>query len=136
LTVTKHGGVEVDQYLQMKGSDHVFAAGDVADSTDPKTGKPIPNVAQVAEDQGKVAAENVLRRIDGTPLTAYRFKHWGYIVPLRGRFAVAELMGGLHFDGLLGWGLQQLVFLYYLLKILPHSLALKRWNVFQLELEQ
>jgi NADH dehydrogenase len=120
----------------MEGSENIYAAGDIAGFIDPKTDKPVPNVAQVAEDQGKVAAENVIRAIAGEDPEPYKFGHWGYIVPLKGRFAAAELMGWLHFDGFLGWSMQQLVFLYYLLKILPLASALKRWNVFQLELEQ
>lgn len=136
LSVTKHGGIDVDEYLRMKGSANIFAAGDIADFIDPKTEKPVPNVAQIAEEQGRIAGENVVRALNRQPLKPYVFQHYGYIVPLKGRFAAAELMGWLHFDGLLGWGLQQIVFLWYLMKILPLSLALKRWNVFQLELEQ
>lgn len=135
LPVNKRGQITVNAQLQMEGSDTVFAAGDIAGFIDPKTEKPVPNVAQVAEEQGIAAAENVVRHIQGQPLKPYQYRHFGYIVPLKGRFAVAELMGGLHFDGFLGWSLQQLVFLQYLLRILPFSYALKRWNVFELELE-
>lgn len=136
LPVSKRGALEVDEYLKVHGSDNIFAAGDVAGYIDPKTEKPVPNVAQVAEEQGKTAAENVLRTVQHASLIPYQFRHYGYIVPLKGRFAVAELEHGIHLDGLLGWGLQQIVFLWYLMKILPLSLALKRWNVFELELEQ
>lgn len=136
LPVTKRGQVIVNASLQMQDSDCVFAAGDIAGYIDPKSEKPVPNVAQVAEEQGVTAAENVIRSIKKEPLTPYVYRHYGYIVPLKGRFAVAELMGGLHLSGIWGWGLQQIVFLWYLMKILPLSLALKRWNVFELELEQ
>jgi NADH:ubiquinone reductase (H+-translocating) len=136
LVVNKRGAIEVESTLQMKGSDHVFAAGDIAGFVDPKTEKPVPNVAQVAEEQGLIAAENVIRSIEQKPLKPYTFRHYGYIVPLKGRFAVAELMGGIHLDGLLGWALQQVVFLWYLMKILPDMYAFRRWNVFQLDLEQ
>lgn len=136
LPVTKRGQIIVDTNLKMQDSDCVFAAGDVAGFIDPKTQKPVPNVAQVAEEMGVAAAENVIRSREKKPLKPYQYRHFGYIVPLKGRFAVAELMGGIHFDGLLGWSLQQLVFLQYLLRILPLGLALKRWNVFELELEQ
>ena len=101
---------------------------------DPKTQKAVPNVAQVAEEQGATAGENIIRLIEHKPLKPYQYKHYGYIVPLRGRFAVAELMYGIHFDGIWGWRLQQIVLLRYLFGILPLSKAPMEGNVFGLEL--
>ncbi|HSW47614.1 MAG TPA: NAD(P)/FAD-dependent oxidoreductase [Candidatus Saccharimonadales bacterium] len=134
--VNKRGQIKVNDYLQMVGNDHIFVAGDMAGFIDPKTQKTVPNVAQVAEEQGATAAENIVRLIKNKELKPYHYRHFGYIVPLKGRFAVAELMYGLHFDGILGWILQQIVLLRYLLGILPFGIAFKRWNIFELELEQ
>ncbi|HSA84032.1 MAG TPA: FAD-dependent oxidoreductase [Patescibacteria group bacterium] len=136
LPVTDHGAIKVNHFLQMEGTENIFAVGDVARFLDPKTQKPVPNVAQVAEEQGAIAGENIARLIRNKKLKPYPYRHFGYIVPLRGRFAVAELMFGIHFDGFLGWLLQQLVFLRYLLGILPIHKALKRWNTFEQELKQ
>lgn len=117
-------------------SPGIFAAGDVAGFIDPKTERPVPNVAEVAEDQGKIAGENIYRSIVDKPLIQYQFHHTGYIIPLRGRFAAAELMGWLHFDGFLGWILQQLVFLRYLFGILPIHKALKKWSEYETDLQE
>jgi NADH dehydrogenase len=136
LPVTKRGQLVVDTTLQVTGFDGVFAAGDIAGYLEPKTQKPIPNVAQVAEEQGATVAENIARLIKHRSMIEYEYRHFGYVVPLRGRFAVAELMFGIHFDGIWGWMLQQIVFLRYLLGILPFAMAWKKWNVFELELEQ
>lgn len=135
LPVSKHGQLLVDQCLQVEGRQNIFSAGDVAGFIDPKTQKPVPNVAQVAEEQGAVVAENVVRLIHGEKLKPYKYRHFGYVVPLRGRFAAAELMYGIHFDGFFGWILQQIVLLRYLFGILPYWKAWKRWNVIELELE-
>jgi len=136
LSVNDHGGIKVNEYLQMEGFGHIFAVGDVATFLDPKTQKPIPQVAQIAEEQGAIAGENIAHLVKNKPLKKYHPRHFGYIVPIGGRFAVAELEFGIHFDGFLGWCLQQLVLLRYLLGILPFPKALKRWNIFELELEQ
>ncbi|HXS15439.1 MAG TPA: hypothetical protein VN711_04880, partial [Candidatus Saccharimonadales bacterium] len=74
--------------------------------------------------------------IKNKELAYYTIRHWGYIVPLRGKFASAELLGHFHFDGLMGWILQQLVFLRYLLGILPFWKAFMKWNNFEIELDQ
>lgn len=136
MPVGKHGDLIVDEFLKVDGLPNVFAAGDVSGYVDPKTQSPVPGVAQVAEDQGKIAGENIARLIDGKSLKKYNYVHFGYVVPIKGRFAVAELMYGFHFDGILGWALQQLVFFRYLLGILNPWKAMMRWNKFELELEQ
>lgn len=136
LPVSKRGQVTVNNFLQTEGIENIFVAGDIAGFIDPKTQKPIPNVAQVAEEQGVIAGENIARLIHGEKLKQYTYRHFGYVVPLRGRFAVAELMYGIHFDGIFGWMLQQIVLLRYLLGILSFNKAFKRWNVFEMELEQ
>ncbi len=136
LPVNKRGQVMVNNFLQAQGFDTIFAVGDIAGFIDPKTKRPAATVAQVAEEQGKVAAENILRTLNKQEMKPYVYHHFGYIVPLRGRFAVAELMGNIHLSGIPGWFLQQLVFLRYLLQIMPLTSAFKHWNTFELELEQ
>lgn len=127
------GQVSVNENLQVVNFDNIFAIGDVAEFADPVTNKPAPGVAEVAEDEGKVAAENIHRSLNGSELTKYKYLHVGYIVPLKGRFAVADFKK-FRLIGFFGWVLQQYVFLYYLLRILPISKALKRWNKFEMYL--
>jgi len=125
----------VDTHLQVQGYDTIFSAGDITEFIDDKTKTPAPTVAQVAEEQGRIAGINVLRAMRQKSLTPYVYRHFGYIVPLRGHFAVAELMGGIHFDGLWGWMLEQLVYLRYLLGILSIPKAFMRWNKFEMEMK-
>lgn len=136
LPTTKRGQVIVNNTLQVQGYENIFVAGDLAGFIDQKTKQPVPNVAQVAEEQGYVAGENVLRLIEKKSLQEYAYRHFGYVVPIRGHFAVAELMGNMHFDGIFGWMLQQIVFLRYLLGIMPLLSAFKKWNKFEVELDQ
>jgi NADH dehydrogenase len=124
------GQVQVDDFLRVLGSKNIFAVGDAAEYADPQTNKPAPSVAQVAEDQGKVAAENILRSIDSKALKKYEYRHFGYIIPLEGHFAVAAL-GKYTIVGFFGWVVQQIVFLRYLLGILPVLKAFKRFDKFE-----
>lgn len=136
LPVTHRGGLIVNNYLQVKGFDTIFAAGDVASYVDPLTQKPAPNVAQVAEEQGATAGENVAAMIKNEPIKPYHYRHWGYVVPLRGYFAAAELMYNIHLTGLTGWALQQLILLRYLFGILPWNKAFQRFDTFEMEMEK
>jgi len=135
LPVSEHGHLLVNEFLQVQNHPNIFASGDIAGFVDKKTGKPAAGVAQVAEDEGKIAGENVARLIQGRGLKEYHYRHWGYIVPLKGKFAAAEL-SGFHLDGFAAWVLQQLVFFQYLWKILPPLKAMIKWNRFEVDLHQ
>lgn len=127
------GQVTVNDKMQISDLQNIFAAGDIAEFADPITNKPVPNVAEVAMDQGRTAAVNTVKIIRKQNLTPYKYKHLGYVIPLKGRFAVAELKR-LRIVGFMGWVLQQLIFLKYLVSILPVSKALRRWNKFEMYL--
>ncbi len=135
FAVNKRGQVPVDQYLRVKGYENIFAAGDNSEYLDSGE-KAAPTVAQVAEEEGTAVGENIRRLINGSNLEPYKYRHFGYIVPLHGRYAAAELMGSLHIDGFLGWIMQQVVFLRYLIGILSLPKAFARWNKFEAELKQ
>lgn len=133
LKTNGKGQLPVNDKLQVNGFNNIFAVGDVAQAADPITNKPAPGVAQVAEDEGKIAAENIYKSLKNQDLISYKFFHAGYIVPLKGRFSVVQLMK-FRIVGYYGWVIQQFVFFYYLLRILPFLKALKRWNKFELYL--
>ena len=59
----KSGKVVTDKYLQIKGHKDVYAIGDCAFVTDPKTEKPCPPTAQHAIRQGQIVAENIISSI-------------------------------------------------------------------------
>ena len=134
--ITHRGGIIVNNYLQMKGYDSIFVAGDVAAFVDPKTDRPAPNVAQVAEEQGQIAGENVASIIKNEAIKPYRFRHWGYVVPLKGYFAAAELVHNIHLTGIAGWLLQQAVLFRYLLGILPPTKAIKYFTEFEMDMDK
>ncbi len=118
----KRGNIVVNEKLQVKNSTNIFAAGDIAAG--------YPWIAEVAEDEGKIAGENVTNLINGRLLKSYKFKTSGFVVPLGGKFAVAQI-GKFHIKGFLGWLIEQFILLRYLLSILPLTKAFKRWNRFE-----
>lgn len=124
------GQVSVNENMQVVNSNNIFAIGDIAEFAAPITNKPAPGVVEVAEDEGKVAARNIYAVIKGLKLAQYSYLHIGYVIPLKGRFAVADFKK-FRLIGFSGWVIQQLVHLYYLLRILPISKAFRRWNKFE-----
>lgn len=122
LPLNRENRLDVDEYLRVKEFKNVFAAGDIAGITS--------RVAQVAHEQGSIAGKNLARKIKGEKLIAYKYRLLGFLIPLFGRYVVVDIHG-LVFSGILGFIFQQLVFLRYLLMILPPWKAFKRWNRFE-----
>lgn len=137
LPITKRGALIVNDYLQVQGFSNIFSAGDSAGYViDEKTQRTAPNVAQVAEEQGQVVGENIAHLIKGEEMKPYHFRHWGYVVPIKGYFAVAELVHNIRLTGFNGWILQQLVLLRYLFGIMPMWKALQRFDTFEIEMDK
>lgn len=117
------GKIEVDDTLAVNNLKNVFAAGDAIS----------PGVARRAMTMGKIAAENVLRTIEGRSLLPFKYRNVGYLVPLGSHFATFA-MGKYHISGILAYILQQLILLRYLFEILPFFKALKRFIRFEKDL--
>ncbi len=114
------GGIEVDENLAVKNLENVFAIGDCVS----------PGVAPRAERMGEIAAENLLRSIEGKTFLAYSYHDMGYVIPLGGHF-VTFAMGRFHISGIFAYILQQLIYLRYLLTIVPFFYALKKFIRFE-----
>lgn len=126
----------VDDWLRVKNHHQVFGAGDATVLLDPKTQKPVPQLAYVAGEQGKVAAENIARLISGggkamIPLEKYQPFYDTWITPVGGKYAVAHLGWGITASGFFGYLFRQLVNLRYFLSILslPRALHLFFSNI-------
>ena len=110
LTCDKGGRAMVDAFLRADRREDVFALGDSACFANLE-GKPLPMLAQVAVQQGRVVAENILRTIDQQPLKAFEFKMKGQLVSL-GRLQAAAQIGPFRFSGPLAWFIWRTVYFF------------------------
>ena len=95
----KGGRIQVGADLQVVGQERVFATGDVAicDSD------PVAQLAQPAIQQGRHAAEQVVKRIAGRPTSPFRYHDKGTMATIGRRSAVVELRGGVQLRGTIAW---------------------------------
>lgn len=107
-------------------SGKVYAIGDAVCVLDPQSGMPMPGVARAAIVQGGIAAMNILSSIRGGATKKYHPRHYPYIIPIGGKYAIAKI-GPVVVSGFLGWTLKGLVELNYLLSIMPAWRAFKTW---------
>ena len=129
LRLDERGKITVNNFLQADGWPNVFGIGDNTVFLDEETNKPIPGLAYVAVDEGKIAAENIYRLIKNKHLKSYQPFYGVWIAPVGGKFAVAHLVGKwLTISGFLGWVTRELVDFKYFLSILPFSKAISLLN--------
>lgn len=121
--------IVVDDWLRVKNHHEVFGVGDAVAFLDPKTQKPVPQLAYVAGEQGKVAAENIARLIfcgskETALLEKYQPFYDAWITPVGGKYAVAHLGKGITIGGFGGYLIRQAVDLRYFLSVLSLPRAL------------
>jgi len=93
LPTGHNGRVKVDQYLRVLDHPEIYAAGDLASVTDPRTGHVLPPLAQVALEEGETVTRNLDAELKGQPLEAFSFRDKGFVVSVGTRRGVADIAG-------------------------------------------
>jgi NADH:quinone reductase (non-electrogenic) len=93
LPTGHNGRVKVDRYLRVLDHPEIYAAGDLASVTDPRTGHVLPPLAQVALEEGETVARNLNAELEGKPLEAFTFHNKGFVVSVGTRRGVADIAG-------------------------------------------
>ena len=107
----KAGRIIVGPDLRVHGSDRVFATGDIALDQD----NPSPQLAQPAIQQGKHAAEQIIRLVRGEPTEPFHYHDKGTMATIGRRSAVVQLPRGARITGTLAWLAWLALHLVYLL---------------------
>jgi NADH dehydrogenase len=95
--------IKVNEYNQIEGLTNAFAIGDVAAIISDKNPKGHPMVAQVAIQQGKTLAKNILSEINTKQFkTPFNYKNKGAMATIGKKDAVADLKSAF-LDGRIGW---------------------------------
>jgi NADH dehydrogenase len=102
------GRLIVNEYLQVKNYDNVFALGDVCCFIQDQ--KPLPQLAQVAVREAKVVAKNIFNLVQNKTLEKFVYKHQGDLISLGRFFAIGEIKK-FTFSGFFVWILWRGVYL-------------------------
>jgi NADH dehydrogenase len=126
LPLSKRGGIVVSDDLSVPEHSEVFAIGDLAAAIDPH-GRPYPQLASVAIQQGRYVARVIERRIAGKPAHRFHYLNRGIMATIGRRAAVADLPLGVHLGGSLGWFSWLGVHLVFLMDTRRRALVLLKW---------
>ena len=111
LDVPKEGDrLLTDPDMRVRGAPTLWAIGDCARIVNAYDGQVSPPTGQFAERQGRQAAENIIRVLQGQSTRPFFFKPLGQLCGIGERNAVAEILG-VRLSGFLAWSLWRTVYL-------------------------
>jgi NADH:quinone reductase (non-electrogenic) len=125
----KGGRVKVGQDLTIAGFPDIYVVGDLALSTDSRTGKPLGGVAQVAMQQGTYAAKDIVRKLQGKPaLPPFQYFDKGSLAVI-GRWSAVANAFGVRLWGLPAWIVWAFIHLMYLVEFQSRVLVFIQWAI-------
>jgi NADH dehydrogenase len=124
LPVDRGGRVRVESDCSLPGHREVFAIGDMV--VFEQDGRPLPGVSPVAMQQARSVVKNIVREIQGSPRTPFRYFDKGTMATIGRSRAVAETRG-LRLSGLMAWLAWLLVHIWYLIGFRNRFMVMFSW---------
>jgi NADH dehydrogenase len=125
LPLDRAGRVAVEPDLSLPGHPEAFAIGDMCAFIG-AGGHPLAGLAPVAIQQGRAAAENLLRRLRGETTRPFRYRDRGSMATI-GRAAAVAVVGRLRLSGLTAWLAWLFVHIMFLIGFRNRFLVLFQW---------
>lgn len=125
VELDRTGRVLVGHDLTIPRHPEAFAVGDMAGLPDDR-GMQLPGLAPVAIQEGRHAARNILRALEGRRLEAFRYSDRGNLATIGRAAAVADL-GKLTFSGYLAWLAWLFVHIFWLIGFRNRFVVLFEW---------
>jgi NADH:ubiquinone reductase (H+-translocating) len=119
------GRVPVEPDLSLPGHREVFLVGDMSALID-VNGRPVPGLAAAAIQQGKTAAQNILRDLRGEKRLPFKYEDRGTMATIGHHRAVAEF-GSRRFSGVIAWLLWSLVHVFLLIGFRSRATVMRQW---------
>ncbi|WP_462253155.1 NAD(P)/FAD-dependent oxidoreductase [Ekhidna sp.] len=117
----------VDEFNKVKGTDNVFAVGDVAMMQTDKFPNGHPMVAPVAMQQGRHLAKNLKNLINGQSPQEFKYFDKGSMATIGKNKAVVDMPNGMKFKGFFAWIIWMFVHIMYLIGFRNKLITLNNW---------
>ncbi len=124
VPLDRAGRVMVGADLTIPGYDHIYVVGDLAHVE--QAGALVPGVAPAALQEGRHAAENVLKTLRGQPREAFQYRDKGMLATI-GRAAAVARLGRVKLRGYPAWLLWLFVHIFFLIGFRNRVLVLIQW---------
>lgn len=125
IPLDRAGRAIVEPDLSIPGHPEVFVIGDLSVFLH-QTGRPLPGLSPVAMQQGRSAARNIRRSLDGKPRLPFDYSDKGTLAVIGRAAAVAEI-AGLRLSGLPAWLVWCFVHVFYLIGFRNRFIVMIEW---------
>lgn len=123
----RQGRLIVEKDLSLPGHPDIFVIGDQAHFEEPN-GNVLPGLGPVATQQGRFAAKNLKRELDGKSRNSFSYRDKGIMATIGRADAVMEV-GHLRISGFLAWFLWLFVHIFYLIGFRNRIVVLFHWSM-------
>jgi NADH dehydrogenase len=123
--VDKAGRVLIEPDLSIPAHAEVFVIGDMASLKD-VDGTQVPGLGAAAMQQGKLAADNILRDMRGEKRVLFKYKDKGSMATI-GRHKAVAMFGGWQISGTLAWLLWAFVHVFLLIGFRNRLMVMREW---------
>jgi len=125
VPLDRTGRVIVNPDLTIPGCNEVYVVGDMA-SLAGANGQLLPGVSQVAMQEAKWAADNILRTIAGKARTAFVYRDLGNMATIGRHRAVGDL-GWLRIKGYVAWWFWLVLHIFWLIGFRNRLTVMTQW---------
>ena len=125
VQVDRAGRVPISDDLSLPGRPEIFVIGDLSSLKD-ASGKPVPGLGSAALQEGKAAAANILRDLQGKQRLPFRYWDKGTMATIGRRRAVAQI-GRWQFSGFFAWLMWLFVHLILLVGFRNRLMVMREW---------
>jgi NADH dehydrogenase len=119
------GRVSVEPDLSVPGKGEIFVIGDLSTMAG-EDGKPFPGLAAVAMQQGRAAADNILRDLRREARLPFRYHDRGIMATIGHHRAVAEI-GNKKLSGVIAWLFWSVVHVFLLIGFRNRLWVMGQW---------
>ncbi|HKG68998.1 MAG TPA: NAD(P)/FAD-dependent oxidoreductase [Segetibacter sp.] len=124
--VVKGNRIQTDEINRVIGYNNIFAIGDVAAIITPELPDGHPGVAQVALQQGRHLAKNLLAIMSGKQPEPFKYNDKGAMATIGRNKAVVDI-GKAHFHGFIAWVLWCFVHIFSLVGLQNRIVVFINW---------
>lgn len=124
--VSKGSRLLVNEFNQVKGFEHIFAIGDVAQAQTDDYPLGYPMMAQPAMQQGEQLGKNMVRMIENKPMKPFEYKDKGAMATIGRNKAVVDLKN-FKFQGVFAWFVWMFVHLFFLIGFRNRVVVFVNW---------
>ena len=131
--VDRAGRVAVEPDLTLPGHPEISVVGDLAAARSFVPGRepaPVPGVSPAAKQMGRLAAANLLRRLEGKPTQPFRYRDYGNLATIGRNAGVVDLttpLGRLKFSGYPAWLFWLFAHIWFLIGFRNRIVVLFDW---------